>query len=97
MATAARGELSAFAGPVFSQSLVPTGSFGEDSPLLTASHVAALLGDANLALFLSALVAMGVPDDRLRCSVRFSLGAATSETEIDEAISRVAAVLGRRG
>jgi cysteine desulfurase len=35
------------------------------------------------------LVAMRVPDDRLRSSVRFSLGAATTEDEIEEAIVRV--------
>ena len=35
------------------------------------------------------LVAMGVPADRLRSSVRFSLGATTSEAEIDEALRRV--------
>ena len=34
------------------------------------------------------LVAMRVPDDRLRSSVRFSLGAATTEDEIEEAIAR---------
>lgn len=41
------------------------------------------------------LVAMGVPDDRLRSSVRFSLGAPTDEAEIDEAVARVAAVVAR--
>ena len=35
------------------------------------------------------LVAMRVPDDRLRSSVRFSLGATTTESEIEEAIGRV--------
>ena len=35
------------------------------------------------------LMAMRVPDDRLRSSVRFSLGAATNENEIEEAIERV--------
>jgi cysteine desulfurase len=35
------------------------------------------------------LVAMRVPDDRLRSSVRFSLGATTTEDEIEEAILRV--------
>ena len=38
------------------------------------------------------LVAMRVPDDRLRSSVRFSLGAATTENEIEEAIARVVGV-----
>ena len=40
------------------------------------------------------LIAMRVPDDRLRSSVRFSLGAFTTEAEVDEAIARVAAVVG---
>jgi cysteine desulfurase len=35
------------------------------------------------------LLAMRVPDDRLRSSVRFSLGATTTEEEIDEAIARI--------
>ena len=35
------------------------------------------------------LMAMRVPDDRLRSSVRFSLGAATSEEEIEEAVIRI--------
>jgi cysteine desulfurase len=35
------------------------------------------------------LLAMRVPDDRLRSSVRFSFGATTSEAEIDEAIARI--------
>jgi len=39
------------------------------------------------------LVAMRVPDDRLRSSVRFSLGAATTEAEVEEAARRVAIVL----
>jgi cysteine desulfurase len=41
------------------------------------------------------LLAMRVPDDRLRSSVRFSLGATTTEAEIDEAIRRIAEVIGR--
>ena len=41
------------------------------------------------------LIAMGVPEDRLRSSVRFSLGAFTTEAEVDEAIARVAAVVAR--
>lgn len=36
------------------------------------------------------LVAMRVPDDRLRSSVRFSLGAFTTEAEVDEAVRRTA-------
>ncbi len=41
------------------------------------------------------LMAMRVPDDRLRSSVRFSLGASTTEVEIDEAIRRIVEVIGR--
>jgi cysteine desulfurase len=41
------------------------------------------------------LMAMRVPDDRLRSSVRFSLGATTTEAEIDEAIRRISGVIGR--
>ena len=41
------------------------------------------------------LIAMRVPDDRLRSSVRFSLGAFTTEAEIDEATARVASVVAR--
>jgi cysteine desulfurase len=41
------------------------------------------------------LMAMRVPDDRLRSSVRFSLGATTTAAEIDEAIRRIAEVAGR--
>ena len=40
------------------------------------------------------LMAMRVPDDRLRSSVRFSLGATTTEAEIDEAVRRIAEVVG---
>lgn len=41
------------------------------------------------------LQAMRVPPDRLRSSVRFSLGAFTTEAEIDQTISRVVAAVGR--
>jgi cysteine desulfurase len=41
------------------------------------------------------LMAMRVPDDRLRSSVRFSLGAPTTEAEIDEAVTRIVRVVGR--
>jgi len=41
------------------------------------------------------LVAMRVPDDRLRSSVRFSLGAATTEAEVDDAVGRIAGAVGR--
>jgi len=43
------------------------------------------------------LQAMRVPDNRLRSSVRFSLGATTSEADIDEAIVRIVEVVGRIG
>jgi cysteine desulfurase len=41
------------------------------------------------------LLAMRVPDDRLRSSVRFSLGAATTRDEIDESIRRITEVVSR--
>ena len=41
------------------------------------------------------LLAMGVPADRLRSSVRFSLGAFTTEADVDEALARVVAVVER--
>jgi len=41
------------------------------------------------------LTAMGVPDDCLRSSVRFSFGATTTEAEIDDAIRRITEVLRR--
>jgi len=41
------------------------------------------------------LLAMRVPADRLRSSVRFSFGASTTEAEVDEAVRRVVAVVGR--
>jgi cysteine desulfurase len=41
------------------------------------------------------LLAMRVPEDRLRSSVRFSLGPATSEAEVDEAVRRIAGVVER--
>jgi cysteine desulfurase len=39
------------------------------------------------------LVAMGAPADRLRSSIRLSLGANTTEAEIDEAVRRIVAVV----
>lgn len=39
------------------------------------------------------LIAMQVPGDRLRSSVRFSLGASTTQAEIDEAVSRIVRVV----
>ena len=41
------------------------------------------------------LLAMRVPADRLRSSVRFSFGAGTTEAEVDEAVRRVVAVVER--
>jgi cysteine desulfurase len=41
------------------------------------------------------LLAMRVPDDRLRSSVRFSLGAETTGAEIEEAVRRVVEAVGR--
>jgi hypothetical protein len=38
---------------------------------------------------------MRIPADRLRSSVRFSFGATTTEAEIDEALARIVAVVGR--
>ena len=43
------------------------------------------------------LMAMHVPDDRLRSSVRFSLGATSTETDIDDAIMRITAVVRKVG
>jgi cysteine desulfurase len=41
------------------------------------------------------LAAMGVPADRLRSSIRVSFGAMTTGAEIDEALRRIVAVVGR--
>jgi cysteine desulfurase len=41
------------------------------------------------------LMAMRIPDDRLRSSVRFSFGAMTTEAEIDLAIHRISQVIAR--
>src|SRR5947199_9112438 len=41
------------------------------------------------------LLAMRVPEDRLRSSVRFSLGATTTEAEIEAALPRIVAVVER--
>jgi cysteine desulfurase len=41
------------------------------------------------------LLAMRIPESRLRSSVRFSLGVSTDEAEIDEAVARVVAVVER--
>jgi len=42
-----------------------------------------------------ALQAMRVPDDRLRSSVRFSLGAGTTESEVEDALRRTVEVVAR--
>ena len=39
------------------------------------------------------LVAMHVPENRVRSSIRFSLGAGTTEAEIDETIIRIVKVV----
>jgi len=41
------------------------------------------------------LMTMRVPDHRLQSSVRFGLGAPTTEAEIDEAVARIVQVVGR--
>jgi cysteine desulfurase len=41
------------------------------------------------------LIAMHVPGDYLRSSVRFSLGADTTQAEIDEAVSRIVRAIAR--
>ncbi len=41
------------------------------------------------------LLAMGVRPDVLRSSVRFSLGATTTEAEVEEALGRIVAVVER--
>ena len=41
------------------------------------------------------LQAMRIPDDRLRSSVRFSLGADTTDDQIDDALARISGVLER--
>ncbi|MEW4566701.1 cysteine desulfurase family protein [Tautonia sp. JC769] len=59
---------------------------------LDLAGVAASLGSAcasGSSQASPALQAMRVPDDRLRSSVRFSLGATTTDDEIDEAARRV--------
>jgi cysteine desulfurase len=65
---------------------------------LDLAGIAASLGSAcasGSTRLSPTLLAMRVPDDRLRSSVRFSLGATTTDAEIDEAISRITAVAQR--
>jgi cysteine desulfurase len=65
---------------------------------LDMAGIAASLGSAcasGSARPSPTLMAMRVPDDRLRSSVRFSLGAFTLEGEIDEAIKRITQVIAR--
>jgi cysteine desulfurase len=59
---------------------------------LDMAGVAASLGSAcasGSTRLSPTLVAMRIPDDRLRSSIRFSFGAATTEADIDEAIRRI--------
>ena len=42
------------------------------------------------------LLAMKIPDDRLRSSVRFSLGADTTENDIEQAIPKIIEAVSRR-
>lgn len=65
---------------------------------LDLAGVAASLGSACASGTTQAsptLLAMRVPADRLRASVRFSLGAATTEARIDEAARRIVAAVRR--
>jgi cysteine desulfurase len=65
---------------------------------LDLAGVAASLGSAcasGASTPSTTLLAMRVPENRLRSSVRFSLGASTDEAEIDEALARVVAVVER--
>jgi cysteine desulfurase len=63
---------------------------------LDLAGIAASLGSAcasGSTRISPTLRAMCVPDDRLRSSVRFSLGAGTTELEIEEAIGRIVKVV----
>lgn len=42
------------------------------------------------------LLAMGVPEERARAAVRFSLGRSTTEADVDEAVRRTARVVARQ-
>jgi cysteine desulfurase len=41
----------------------------------------------------ASFVAMRIPEDRLRSSIRFSFGATTTEAEVDEAVRRIASTV----
>ena len=65
---------------------------------LDLAGVAASLGSAcasGTTQPSASLLAMRIPADRLRSSVRFSFGATTTEAEIDEALARIVAVVRR--
>ena len=65
---------------------------------LDMAGIAASLGSAcasGSARPSPTLMAMRVPDDRVRSSVRFSLGVPTTEAEVDEAVARIVQVVGR--
>jgi cysteine desulfurase len=91
-------------GPVLDQQRLPQtvnlGFSGLDGDALLMrldmAGVAASLGSAcasGSTRLSPTLMAMRVPDDRLRSSVRFSLGATTTEREIDEATCRIVSVV----
>jgi cysteine desulfurase len=65
---------------------------------LDLSGISASLGSAcasGTTLPSPSLLAMRVPADRLRSSVRFSFGARTTEEEIDEALRRIVGIVRR--
>ena len=65
---------------------------------LDLAGIAASLGSAcasGSTRLSPTLLAMRIPDNRLRSSVRFSLGTNTSRADIEEAIVRIVAVVGR--
>jgi cysteine desulfurase len=65
---------------------------------LDLAGIAASLGSAcasGSTRLSPTLLAMRVPDDRLRSSVRFSLGANTTRADIEEAIARIVSVVER--
>lgn len=65
---------------------------------LYAAGVACSIGSAcssGAAELSPTLRAMGLPSEMVRASIRFSLGATTTEADVDEALRRIAAALGR--